>query len=199
MKTVTAPSGVQWTGKKTEQKIKTLNIYKLQIVVSSTWKDKQVNGLFLTCITSSELNQVTCAHRVNLRLRGVELFLFIRIICVWERITRSPNRQEPPHVVTDASLYLPADWQQWHFMVGRHSFWMFCLKLDLRPPPLRCLNMLVDLFFLSFTWHLMLDILTFYSVFLESISGKGWKWYAAHGLLIKGKQSFEIILDLSRS
>lgn len=139
--------------------------------------------------THSSSKSETPGHRV--------VFIYLNYLCVWERIMGSPNRQEPPHVVTDASLHLPADWQQWHFMVGRHSFWMLCLKLDLPPSPLRCLNMFVDFFF----FHVAFDVghSLLYSLFLESFCGKGWKWYAAHGLLVKGKQSFEMILHLSPS
>lgn len=67
------------------------------------------------------------------------------------------------------------DWQQRHFMVGRHSFWVLCLKLDLSPGPypMKCLNIFLDIS--RYLWVLTLDILSLWWFLWLLITGIGQK------------------------
>lgn len=90
------------------------------------------------------------------------LFTYVYYCSCWKQ-------QDENSIKTDATLWHGRcqfkshslnDWQQWHFMVGRHLFSVLCLKLDLSlcPSPLKCLNICLDVSCHSCV--LTLDILT---------------------------------------
>lgn len=129
--TLKTPSGEQHPGNWLIQYKKTYHTavtwWTQSQILSLSWEDQNnLNDCYLKRIVCHSVHSLSCLkqHDENSAETGATLW----------------------HGRCQLKSCSPADWQQWHFMVGRHSFWVLCLKLDLLlcPSLMKCLNMVLD-------------------------------------------------------